>query len=79
MKVLRELYKYWMKFAGFIGRVNSVIILTILFVVVVGLYSIILKIVHLLFIWKPAHHKKTTFWIDKKYNMPELDILKRQF
>ncbi len=75
MKILRKLYIYWMKFAGFLGRVNSVIILTLLFVAAIGPYAIIKRIVDF-FRRKPVPN---TLWIDKKYIQPSIDVLERQF
>lgn len=37
IKLLKSLYRVWMKIAHFIGRVNSTILLTIFYVVVLGL------------------------------------------
>jgi len=77
---MKILYKYWMKFAHFIGIVNSTIIFTILFAIVFGIYSIIQRFVYLILFLTNRHKKeKTTYWIEKKYNKPSLEILKRQF
>lgn len=68
-----------MKFANLLGRVNSVIILTFLFIVVFGLYAIIRRAINFLFRGKLSGASPNTFWISKKYDSPELDILERQF
>ena len=69
-----------MKFAHVVGIVNSTIILTILFVIVFGIYSIIQRFIYLIiFLIKGHKEQKATYWVEKKYNKPSIEILKRQF
>lgn len=49
-----------MAFSHFLGRIMSTILLTVLWVVVFGIYSIVLKIMRLF--TKPP--SKDTYWID---------------
>jgi|TARA_B100001964_G_C13719897_1_gene374127 hypothetical protein len=77
---MKKLFKYWMKFAHFIEVISSTIIFTILFVIVFGIYAIIQHFIYLiLFLIKGRREQKTTYWIEKKYNKPSIEILKRQF
>lgn len=75
MLILRLLYRHWMRFANFIGKINSIIILSILWTVVVGTYAIILKLIQLFSKDKP----RDTFWQEKKYYPPEIKTVERQF
>lgn len=75
--LLKKIYKYWLVFARFLGRVNGTIILTILFLVLFGVYSTSIRLKNL-FLKKPSS-KKQTFWLEKRYIEPDIEILKRQF
>ena len=72
-KIFKAIYKYWMKFANFIGEINFQIIFTIFFFFLIGAYSIIKKL------FSKKELARQTNWIEKKYNEPSIDILKRQF
>ncbi|TSC59480.1 MAG: hypothetical protein Greene041662_456 [Candidatus Peregrinibacteria bacterium Greene0416_62] len=57
---LKKIYDAWMSFSHILGRIMSTILLTILWIIVFGLYAIVLKIVKL-FSKTPS---KDTYWID---------------
>lgn len=57
---LKTFYAAWMRFSHILGRIMSTILLTILWVIVFGLYAIVLKIMKL-FSKKPS---SDTYWID---------------
>lgn len=77
INLLKKIYKYWIVFAGFLGRVNGTIILTILFFILFGLYSTIIRLKN--FFWKKSSSKNHTFWLEKKYIEPDVEVLRRQF
>jgi cell division protein FtsN len=58
--ILQRLYKLWMAFSHVLGRIMSSILLTVLWVIVIGLYAIVLKTMRL-FSKKP---EADTYWID---------------
>lgn len=60
MQLLKKLYRSWMAFSHVLGRIMSAILLTILWIVVFGLYAIVLKIMRLFSKSSP----KDTYWID---------------
>lgn len=68
-KLLNSFYKFWMALGNFLGRVNSILILTFVFIFVLQPISIIMKI----FGYDPLRLKETktkTYRIDKKkYNI----------
>lgn len=70
---LRLLYKLWMKFSHALGFVMSRVILTVLWIIGIGIYAILLKIVRLF-----KKEKSTgTYWIDVPADREE--NLKYQF
>jgi len=74
-KAFQALKKYWMKFAHFIGNVNSKIIFTIIFFIFIGIYALIAKIIH----WFARNKTKESYWEKKKYTKPTLESLGKQY
>lgn len=60
MDFLKKLYRAWMGFSHILGRIMSTILITILWIVVFGIYAIILKVMRL-FARKTSNE---TYWID---------------
>jgi len=75
--LFKKLYKYWMKFAYVLGWINSRIIFTVLYILLVGIYAIIGWFINLL------KRKETiandSYWLAKEYEEPTKEIMKRQF
>lgn len=65
-----------MKFANFIGEINSRIILSLVFIFLIGIYSIVKKALNFIFLRKQT---KNTFWEEKKYRDPSIENLRQQF
>ena len=57
---LKKAYDLWMRFSHVLGRIMSTILLTILWVVVFGLYAIVLKCITLFKKSSPSE----SYWID---------------
>ena len=57
---LKKAYSLWMRFSHILGRVVSCILLTVLWIVVFGVYAIALKIMRLF----ASKTKTDTYWID---------------
>jgi len=70
---LRWLKEGWMAFSHVLGRIMSWIILTIVWIVLFGLYGIIMKVV-LLF---RSRRTSNTYWVDPLPEVP--DALTHQF
>jgi len=76
----KKVLHYWKVFAAFLGRVNSVIILTILFVFLFGVYSLVQKIYYFgSSFFKKDTPRRKTYWLDKPQHSPDTETLKRQF
>jgi hypothetical protein len=73
-KTLLIPWDLWKKFAHALGWVNTRIILTLVFTLIIGLYAIVFKIIALL------KRKPTVIaWSDKKIPTRSLSSLERQF
>ncbi len=82
MKTLREigrtLYKWWMRFAHLLGFMNTRILLTITYFLLVGPTSLLMR----LFGKDPLNlkfRKTTSFWIDREPREHSLENARHQF
>ena len=78
IKKLWKIFRpYWMKFAHVVGEVNQSILLGVLYFLVIGIYSLFLKIINILkyFLGK----KPTTMWQDFTENQDNLEALEKSF
>ncbi len=73
---LKILYRQWMKFALFVGHINSRIIFAVLYIFVLGIYAFVLQ--SILF-FKRTPVAETSYWQKKKYVEPSLESVRRQF
>ncbi len=69
----RSLWKAWMTFAHALGRVNTVIILTVFYVVILAPYGIASALARLF------AKKSTPAWILREPDEPTLESLRRPF
>jgi len=54
-----------MKFAHYLGKINSWILLTIMYFIAVGVYAIVLRIIKIL-VWPFKKRDVETYWIERK-------------
>lgn len=76
--VLKIIYKYWMKFARVLGKVQTTIILFLIYFIGVGTISIIAFIFKRDFLDK-KFSDRPSFWRDRTSKIPTLEDSKRQF
>jgi hypothetical protein len=75
-KIWKAFKKGWMKFAHVVGKVNTTILLSILYFVIVGIYSIITHLFKLFAL--PFKKTPETYWITRKDKF-DPDSLKHPF
>lgn len=75
-KILQTTWNVWRKIAHGIGWVNSRIILTVLFVVLFGIYHIVSRVFEIFVKRKP---EKRSMWTEKPYKKPTIASVERQF
>ncbi len=78
MPFLKLLYKYWMKFAKVLGRIQTVILLFLIFFLVIGPITLISFICRKDFLDKRFVDKES-YWHHRPSDDPGLESLKRQF
>ena len=78
MKILKVLYKYWMKFAHVLGRVQTAILLFLIYFLSVGTIALISFIFRKDFLDKKFADKES-FWADRGDPPPSLENCRRQF
>ena len=65
-KLLKTLYKYWMIFARFLGRINSRVLLTVFYFLIFGIVSLIRKLFKLF----KVHPETVSYWLKKAPKHP---------
>ncbi len=66
-----------MAFAHAFGRVNSAVILSAFFIVLVGFYALVSRLITL---FRQEKRDNTgTFWRAKEWHKPTIELLRRQF
>lgn len=75
--MLKKLLHYWKKFAFALGYINTRIILTLLFFIILGIYALILKPGN----WYKNFfsRSKDSYWQDKSFQTLNLDFVRNQF
>lgn len=78
MRILKLIYQYWMKFARVLGRIQTAIILFLIYFLCLGPISLISFIFRRDFLDK-RFVDKPTFWRARPEELPTLESSKRQF
>ncbi|MBU1446177.1 hypothetical protein KKD70_02860 [Patescibacteria group bacterium] len=80
MKILKKIWsgfkKGWMKFAHVLGKINTTILLSIVYFLIVGVYAIVTRIFKLITL--PFKKNKETYWIIRKDKF-DIESLKHPF
>jgi hypothetical protein len=77
-KLWRTAYRYWMKFARALGKANAFVLLTIVYVLLIGPAALVLKILGRDLLDRKAG-KEPSFWYNKLVEEMNLERSKRQF
>ena len=78
MKILKVLYKYWMRFAHVLGRIQTAIMLFFIYFVGVGTIALISFVFRKDFLDKRLADRES-FWGDRIDSSPSLKNCRRQF
>lgn len=78
-EILRPVHKYWMKFALFLGWINSRIILSLLFYLVFTPIAIFHKIIGRDPMTRKLDKEEKTYWIDRSKDQYNPKHFERQF
>ncbi len=80
---MREIFallkRLWLSFAHLLGRVNTIILLTIVYVIAVGLMSIIIKILRKDLLLKKINPALNSYWLMRSSGEQTLERHKFQF
>ena len=78
MKILKVIYSAWMKFAKVLGKIQSTILLFLIYFIGVGTVSLTSFIFRKDFLDKRRTDKES-FWRDRTAETPDLANCKKQF
>lgn len=76
--VWRTLYSYWMKFARLLGKVNTTLLLTLSYVLILGPVAMVLKLFGKDLLDRKAEHR-ASYWYDKPKEPITQEQSKHQF
>jgi hypothetical protein len=76
--IWRIAFEYWMKVARMLGKVNAFVLLTLVYVVIIGPAAIVLKILRKDLLDRKAE-RASTYWNSKEQEEMKLERSKQQF
>lgn len=74
----KKLVDYWLRFARILGRANTFLLLTIMYVVVIGPGAVLLKVFRKDLLDR-KHEKRESYWYDKAAVHQDVEHSKHQF
>lgn len=72
------LFTYWMKFARILGIINTNILLTVFYILIIGPTALLIKLFGKDLLDRKAEDRNS-FWYKKEHAGPDLERSKRQF
>ena len=79
MKYGRILKEYWLRFAKFLGKVNTIILLSLVYIIVIGVFALVIKVLRRDFLQKKIDKNSTTYWQERKMAEESLQRFASQF
>jgi hypothetical protein len=78
-KFINHIKDGWLLFARTLGRVNTIILLTLIYVMIIGPMALLVKILRKDLLEKKKDSMKTSYWRDRASNEPTIERHKFQF
>ena len=78
-KLISRIKDGWMYFARTLGRVNTIILLTLVYVVIIGPMALLVKILRKDLLQKKMNSTLTSYWRGRASNEPTIERHKYQF
>ena len=76
--IRRRLYLRWMAFARILGRINTMLLLTIAYVVIIGPVAIVFRILRTDLLDRRSEDR-SSYWYDREHEDRSLERSSRQF
>jgi hypothetical protein len=77
--LLRTLKQKWLLFSRKVGQVNTIILLSLVYLFVIGIMAIIVKLLGKDLLQKKMNSKQTSYWRDRNSSEQTLERHKFQF
>jgi len=78
-KLISRVKDGWLLFARTLGRVNTIILLTLVYVVIIGPMALLVKILRKDLLQKKKNATLTSYWRERASNEPTIERHKYQF
>lgn len=79
MRFMKKLYHAWLRFAQILGRINTAILLTIVYIVVVGPFALTIKILRKDLLQKKLKTSLPSYWQERSSTESTLEHYHHQF
>jgi hypothetical protein len=76
---LRSIKHMWLLFAQMVGKINSIVLLSFVYFVVIGFMSLIVKLFRKDLLQKKMNFEQASYWQTRKTSEQTLDRHKFQF
>lgn len=77
--IWRRLKRWWMAFARALGWVNTRVILTIVYLVVIGIPAIVLRVIRRDLLDRKCDAARPSYWVKKDALAHTVEEIRRQF
>lgn len=78
VSIRRRLYLRWMAFARVLGKINTVVLLTIVYVVILGPVSLVFRVLRRDLLDR-NHEERASYWYDREHEEHSIERRSRQF
>jgi hypothetical protein len=75
----RAIKRWWLLFAHMLGKVNTVLLLSLVYLIVIGFMSLIIRLLRKDLLQKKMDFNQASYWQARKTNEQTLDRYKFQF
>jgi hypothetical protein len=77
--LLQQLKRMWLLFAKTLVKINTFILLSLVYIIIVGFIALILRILRIDLLQKKMNSNRTSYWRIRASSEPTLDRQKYQF
>ncbi|RPI04146.1 MAG: hypothetical protein EHM64_10875 [Ignavibacteriae bacterium] len=78
-KIFSAMKRIWMLFAQKLGKINSILLLSIVYFVIIGIMSLVVRILRKDLLHKKIDPVRTSYWQNRPSSEPTLERHKFQF
>ncbi len=78
-RIFYYIKRLWLSFSKILGKINTVILLSLIYYIVIGCMSLVVKVLRKDLLQKKIDSKRNTYWIDRQSIDATIERNKFQF